>query len=55
MFKSALANLLLLCQYIDGLSDEKGMNEIAGPLYYVFASDPDPQWQGKFINSLPCL
>jgi hypothetical protein len=28
-----------------GVSYVQGMNEIAGPLYYVFASDPDPQWQ----------
>lgn len=26
----------------------QGMNEIIGPLYYIFASDPDLQWQGWF-------
>lgn len=25
------------------------MNEVIGPLYYTFASDPDPNWRGKFI------
>ena len=24
------------------------MNEIIGPLYYVFCSDPDPELQGVF-------
>ena len=23
------------------------MNEILGPIYYTFASDPDLNWQGK--------
>jgi len=23
------------------------MNEIIGPLYYTFASDPDETWKGK--------
>lgn len=25
------------------------MNEIIGPLYYVFCSDPNPEWQGLLI------
>ena len=25
----------------------QGMNEIIGPLYYVFCSDPNPEWQGQ--------
>lgn len=27
----------------------QGMNEIIGPLYYVFCSDPSPEWQGLLI------
>jgi hypothetical protein len=26
----------------------QGMNEILGPVYYVFATDPDPAWRGRF-------
>lgn len=25
------------------------MNEIIGPLYYVFSSDPNTEWQGLLI------
>ncbi|CAH3024842.1 unnamed protein product, partial [Porites evermanni] len=28
-----------------GLGYVQGMNEIIGPLYYVFCSDPNPEWQ----------
>ena len=28
----------------------QGMNEIIGPLYYVFCSDPNPEWQGKYFE-----
>ena len=24
----------------------KGMNEVLGPIYYVFAQHPDPKWKG---------
>lgn len=30
----------------------KGMNEILGPIYYVFASDPNVEWRGKEIFPL---
>lgn len=26
----------------------QGMNEIIGPLYYVFACDPESEWRGLF-------
>ena len=28
----------------------QGMNEIIGPLYYVFCSDPNSEWQGKYFE-----
>lgn len=32
-----------------GLFFFQGMNEIIGPLYYVFSSDPNTEWQGLLI------
>ena len=26
----------------------QGMNEILGPIYYTFASDPEPECEGKW-------
>ncbi|XP_062516273.1 TBC1 domain family member 13-like [Corticium candelabrum] len=37
--------LFIYAKLNPGVSYVQGMNEIAGPLYYVFASDPDPEWQ----------
>ena len=28
----------------------QGMNEIIGPLYYVFANDPKDNWSGNVYN-----
>ncbi len=28
----------------------QGMNEIVGPLYYVFANDPKDNWSGKLVK-----
>lgn len=33
----------------------QGMNEIIGPLYYVFANDPKDTWSGKSIGLSPSL
>ena len=30
----------------------QGMNEIIGPIYYVFASDPRPEWKGILTQIL---
>ena len=27
----------------------QGMNEVLGPIYYVFAQHPDPKWKGKIL------
>ena len=37
--------LFIFCNYL------QGMNEIIGPLYNVFASDTNEQWQSKFFTS----
>jgi hypothetical protein len=31
----------------------QGMNEILGPVYYVFATDPDPDFRGE-LSSIIC-
>lgn len=28
----------------------QGMNEIVGPIYYVFANDNEDNWSGKLLN-----
>lgn len=37
-----------------GQSYVQGMNEIIGPIYYTFATDPDLEWRGK-RRSAACL
>jgi len=32
-----------------GTSYVQGMNEICGPIYYIFANDPDIEWRSNFI------
>jgi len=31
------------------MSTPQGMNEVLGPIYYVFAQHPDPQWKGVCV------
>lgn len=38
--------LFLYAKLNPGQSYVQGMNEIIGPIYYTFASDPDPSWRG---------
>ena len=33
-----------------GQSYVQGMNEIIGPIYYVFANDPNTQFRGKYTS-----
>lgn len=33
-----------------GIGYVQGMNEIIGPLYYVFAQHPDANWKGKYMT-----
>uniref|UniRef100_A0A2L2YG29 TBC1 domain family member 13 n=1 Tax=Parasteatoda tepidariorum TaxID=114398 RepID=A0A2L2YG29_PARTP len=37
--------LFLYAKLNPGQSYVQGMNEIIGPIYYTFASDPDPEWR----------
>ena len=32
----------------------QGMNEVLGPIYYVFAQHPDPKWKGTLEN-ISCI
>lgn len=34
-----------------GTSYVQGMNEICGPIYYIFANDPDTEWRSIFQKS----
>ena len=34
------------------ISTPQGMNEVLGPIYYVFAQHPDPQWKGVCVLAL---
>ena len=36
------------------MSTPQGMNEVLGPIYYVFAQHPDPQWKGVWIMAAAC-
>lgn len=38
--------LFLYAKLNPGQSYVQGMNEIIGPIYYVFASDPRVEWKG---------
>ena len=40
--------LFLYAKLNPGQSYVQGMNEIIGPIYYVFASDPREEWRGAF-------
>ena len=39
--------LFLYAKLNPGQSYVQGMNEIIGPIYYVFASDPNNEWKGN--------
>ena len=42
--------LFLYAKLNPGQSYVQGMNEIVGPIYYTFASDPDLRWRGTFSS-----
>lgn len=42
--------LFLYAKLNPGQSYVQGMNEIVGPIYYVMASDPDPDYRGGFCS-----
>lgn len=42
--------LFIYAKLNPGQSYVQGMNEIIGPIYYLFATDPDPDWRGIFFH-----
>jgi hypothetical protein len=42
--------LFIFAKLNPGQSYVQGMNEICAPLYYTFASDPDPKWRSRNIS-----
>ena len=47
--------LFLYAKLNPGQSYVQGMNEIIGPIYYVFASDPNNEWRGKLCFSFKLI
>ena len=43
--------LFLYAKLNPGQGYVQGMNEIIGPIYYVFASDPRPEWRGNTVSN----
>uniref|UniRef100_A0A0V0J1E1 TBC1 domain family member 13 n=2 Tax=Schistocephalus solidus TaxID=70667 RepID=A0A0V0J1E1_SCHSO len=37
--------IFIYCKVNQRSSYVQGMNEVLGPIYYLFANDPDPEWQ----------
>lgn len=46
--------LFIYAKLNPGIAYVQGMNEIVGPIYYTFATDPNGEWKGKekFIHVL---
>lgn len=40
--------LFLYAKLNPGQGYVQGMNEIVGPIYYCFASNPDSEWRSKY-------
>ena len=45
--------LFIYAKLNPGIAYVQGMNEIVGPLYYTFATDPNSEWRGKQVGSRP--
>lgn len=39
--------LFIYAKLNPGIAYVQGMNEIVGPIYYTFATDPNSQWKGR--------
>lgn len=39
--------LFIYAKLNPGIAYVQGMNEIVGPLYYTFATDPNSEWKGE--------
>lgn len=46
--------LFIYAKLNPGIAYVQGMNEIVGPIYYTFATDPNSQWKGQFHLNLKC-
>ena len=47
--------LFVFSKLNSGQSYVQGMNEIIGPIYYTFATDPDPEWRGESLRWTWCV
>lgn len=47
--------LFIYAKLNPGIAYVQGMNEIVGPLYYTFATDPNSDWKGKHLECLSDL
>ena len=45
--------LFIYAKLNPGIAYVQGMNEIVGPLYYTFATDPNSEWKGKRALGCP--
>ncbi len=43
--------LFVFSKLNSGQSYVQGMNEIIGPIYYTFATDPNVEWRGEILLS----
>ena len=58
MFRSVTYDIRYVCNHrviCCLLTCLQGMNEIIGPIYYVFAQHPDPKWKGDDITVLSAM
>lgn len=39
--------LFIYAKLNPGIAYVQGMNEVVGPIYYTFATDPNSQWKGE--------
>lgn len=43
--------LFIYAKLNPGIAYVQGMNEIVGPIYYTFATDPNSQWKGNSFTA----
>lgn len=46
--------LFIYAKLNPGIAYVQGMNEIVGPIYYTFATDPNSQWKGRSHSNKIC-
>lgn len=44
--------LFIYAKLNPGIAYVQGMNEVVGPIYYTFATDPNSQWKGEWRSSV---